>query len=162
MDSSKFKNAKKDALGFLRSMNTAVVATAFEHQPFASTVYYIADDDFNVYFSTKRNTIKSINTGLNKHVAFVVGSGPSHISIQARGTVEVLTGKEKKDAIRKLKFQKKNLGKNVWPTKNMSVFRDIPLLVLKVIPTEMLFMNLDCGQYPLSISHEYHQIIPQI
>ena len=158
----KYEEIKEDARNFIQHMNTAVIATAFEYQPFASTVYYLADDNFNIYFSTKRNTIKNINAAFNANIAFVVGTGPKHISIQARGAVKIVIGKEKNEILKKLKLQKKRLGSTEWPTKSMVPFKGRPPVVFKITPSELQFMNLDDTTYPRSLSREYHQVIPSI
>lgn len=153
--------ARKDALAFLREQNTVVLATAFEGQPFASTVYYFVDDDFNFYFATRQNTAKHNNVVLNPNVAFVVGAGPEHISVQARGIAAVLSGKERAKIRGELRRQKSRRGITSYPLKNMEPFARKDDVVVKIVPTELQFFNLDCARYLNSMSRQYYTFVPK-
>ena len=66
-------NTLRDARFFLRSHNTGVLATvSATGEPHASTVYYTADDDFNVYILTLINSRKFAAVQANPKVAFTV------------------------------------------------------------------------------------------
>lgn len=148
--------ARRDALAFLREQNTGVLATAFGGQPFASTVYYVVDDDFNFYFATRQNTAKNANVAVNPAVAFIVGTGPEHISVQVRGVAAVLSGRERGRIRGELRRQKSRSGITTYPLKNMEPFAGKNDIIIKIVPTELQFLNLDSARYPNSLSREYY------
>ena len=156
----------KEALSFLQQNNTAAITTVYRNIPFLSTIYYVVDEDFNFYFLTKRGTDKYLNLTLNSNVAVVVGTGPKQISVQARGNAEILDGKEKGLVIKKIieMVEKKEIKK--IPIKEMNRFSPNGNIlntevVVKVVPQQLIFMNLDDKSYPESISKEYHTILPK-
>lgn len=154
--------ARRDALAFLREQKTAVLATTFENQPFASTVYYVVGDDFNFYFATRQNTAKSANLPANDRVAIVVGTGPQHISVQARGLATMLSGKERAKIRGELRRQKSRHGITTYPIKSMALFAGKDDRIVKITPTELQFLNLDSKTYPSSTSREYHKLLPYV
>lgn len=155
----KYNDLEQDALDFLRENYVAVVATCFEGEPHASAVYYDVDHDFNVYFISKRNTWKAISTILNARMAFVVGTGPEHINVQARGNVEVLRDRARIGAINRMIVRFTTRRIENFPIQVMKNLRDEPNVVFKFTPDELTFMNLNSKKYPKSISAKYHKII---
>lgn len=148
-----------DALKFLRDNETAVVATSFESQPHASVVYYFVNDDFEIFFITKRNTHKNIHTAFNPKVALTIGFGPERINIQIRGLAELLEGDGKLDAIADIIANYTRKGIKTLPIQQMKELKSQHAVVYKVVPQEMSFMNLDCRRYRRSVSKSYHRFI---
>jgi uncharacterized protein YhbP (UPF0306 family) len=154
-----FNILEEDTYDFLRDGHTAVVATCLDSTPHATTVYYDIDKDFNFYYLTKRNTQKNIQTAFNPRVSLVVGTGPEHITVQARGRAEVLTDLEKEEAIDRMILRYTEIGVSKLPIQYMENLKDQAVVAYKVIPSEIMFMNMDCEKYRRSMSHSYHQII---
>lgn len=76
------------ALAFLKSHKAGVLATASaEGKPHASAIYYVADDDFNIYFFTLFNSRKFSAMQANPSVAFVVGTLDAPQTLQMEGVV---------------------------------------------------------------------------
>ncbi|MCE9541068.1 pyridoxamine 5'-phosphate oxidase family protein [Candidatus Kaiserbacteria bacterium] len=89
--------ARKSALDFLKSHKTGVLSTAsLEGQPHASAVYYMCDDDFNIYFVTLITSRKFAAIKANPKVAFVVGRQDVPQTVQLEGTAEEITYNEEK------------------------------------------------------------------
>ncbi len=66
-----------------------VLATADSHGlPQAAAIYLVADDDLNLYFVTKEETLKYRNLVANPHVAVVIYDAPNQSTIQATGTAK--------------------------------------------------------------------------
>jgi nitroimidazol reductase NimA-like FMN-containing flavoprotein (pyridoxamine 5'-phosphate oxidase superfamily) len=153
------EQSKSDALKFLRENTTAVVATSFNDEPRASTVYYFMDDDFNFYFVTKRNTSKYIHAEANPRAAIVVGTGPEHITIQAFGKVELLVEDDQREKVLgHLMEIREREHITLWPIEELENFKDRNKVIFKISPAQVLFMNLDSKKYPDSISTEYAEI----
>lgn len=64
---------RRDALSFLKSRKTGVLATVSrEWEPHASAVHYAADDNFNIYILTLINSRKYDALSAHPQVAFTV------------------------------------------------------------------------------------------
>ena len=149
-----------DALRFLQENSTAVIATSFKDDPKASTVYYHVDDDFNFYFVTKRNTSKYMNAEMNPKAAIVVGTGPEHISVQAHGRVELIVNDDEKNRIMNMLVGKQKLkGVRLWPIEELKNLKDGYKVLFKIIPNELLYMNLDSSKHPETITDDYMKVI---
>jgi nitroimidazol reductase NimA-like FMN-containing flavoprotein (pyridoxamine 5'-phosphate oxidase superfamily) len=152
---------KKDVLEFLRENTTAVVATSFNDEPRASTVYYYVDDNFNFYFVTKRNTSKYLNIEMNPHVALVIGTGPEHITVQVHGEGKFVADDEQKDTIlEKLLDILAREHVKLWPIDDMPSFKDRHKVVFKITPHKVLFLNLDSSTHTDSRSEDFIQVFP--
>lgn len=152
---------RKDALAFLWENTTAVIATSFNDEPKASTVYFWVDNEFTFYFVTKRNTSKYINIEMNPRAAIVVGTGPEHITVQAHGNAEIITDDEDRQEILDILTNirtKENI--QIWPIEEMEKFKDRNYVVFKIIPDNVTFMNLDSSKHPNSITTDYVEVFP--
>lgn len=144
---------------FLKNNNTAVIATVWNGEPHASTIHFESDEDMNIYFLSHRNTSKYLNISSHQRAAIVIGTGPKHISIQARGIVDIVVGDAEHEVLEQFKMLKEfNLIENA-PTENMAIFEGLDPVVFKFEPLEMTFMNLDDSAYPESLGKDYHKII---
>lgn len=156
MDTTKFR---EDALAFLKENYTTVIATSFNDEPRASTIYYYIDDEFNFYFITKRNTSKYINIEMNPRAAIVVGTGPDHITVQAHGSVElVLEDAEKEKILGRFVEIGKHNNIEAWPIEDLDKFKDRNTIFCKIKPKQVVYMNLDSKKYPNSHSEEYVEV----
>src|SRR3989344_1188220 len=80
---------RENALKFLKENHTMVLATvSHDGMPHAATVYYMVDENFDLYFSTGEETKKFLNIKDNSNVALVVGTGPDIKTIQGGGKAE--------------------------------------------------------------------------
>lgn len=92
MNEEKIKNQAREFL--FKNKLCALSTTAPGNRPEVSTVLYMADDDMNFYFVTRRQTRKFKNLLSNKNVALVIGVELSPFNIQAEGEAEPLEGKD--------------------------------------------------------------------
>lgn len=97
-------HARADALAFLKKHKTGMLATiASDYQVHASTVYYTADDDFNLYFLTLINSRKYQALQEHPQVAFTISAAdiPQTLQIEGMATDISLDEEEskKKDAL---------------------------------------------------------------
>ena len=150
---------KEEVLSFLKRNNTAVIATIQKGKPQASTIHYIVDDEWNIYFLTHRNTSKYVNISSNEQVAVVVGTGPKHITVQAMGIAIICAGEEMKRISRQFETLKESPSLQHWPVNEMAKFRDKNPVVFKFEPIELSFMNLDDDDYPYSKSVGYYHVM---
>ena len=148
---------KKEAFNFLKSHKTAVVATtSVDGEPQASTIYYVIDDNFDLYFLTGNETKKFKNLEKNNRIAFVIGVGPKPVTIQGSGKAELLKHPYTDDIIMRMS---ENLGlkeSRYWP------FFKLPegtASVFKIHPEWMVMVNLDIDQ-PAKYSEDFIRILP--
>lgn len=154
------KELKEDVLNFLQENSTAIVATVFKNRPRVSTVYFFVDDEFNFYFATKRKTSKYINISINPEVAVVVGTGPEHISVQAHGTADLIVNEEEKERLINMLVGKQNLkGVKLWPIDELKNLKDSYKVLFKVVPDELVYMNMDSQKHSGTVSNDFVKII---
>lgn len=93
------QDTRAEALAFLRSHKAAVLASVSrENTPHASAIYYVADEQFNVYFLTLLNSRKFAAMQANPHVALAVGTLEVPQTLQMEGTVTELRNPEEMGA----------------------------------------------------------------
>jgi len=81
---------------FLDDHSVGVLATANKAAiPYASTIYFVVEDDLSISFLTKEDTAKCRNMRENPNVALAVTDAQSQSTVQIAGTVQ-----EIKDASR--------------------------------------------------------------
>ena len=80
------ENARKEALAFLLRHKTGVLSTlSLEGQVQGRTVYYLADENFNVYIMTLINSRKFQALQANPKVAFTVSTPEVPQTLQIEG-----------------------------------------------------------------------------
>lgn len=150
------EKVKLRALEFLRGRNTMVVSSVSDlGEPQASTVYFTADNDFNLYFMTSKGSRKCQNLTANGKVAFVVGTGPEVITIQGGGVAESLEENEAKvffNLIEKVAFR----SPWQWP---VNLLAKEGYCTFKIKPNWMVWLNLHKEKYPDIASEEFYKII---
>jgi general stress protein 26 len=80
---------------FLRTHGIGVLATSSrEGKPHAATVYLTCDQQFNIYFVTKKDTQKSRNLQENGQAAIAIYDAASQTTVQAEGAAVAVTDVE--------------------------------------------------------------------
>lgn len=89
---------RTEALRFLQGHQAGVLATVgADGQPHASALYYICDDNFNLYFLTQSSSRKAQAIAANPRVAFTVGTQDIPQTVQIEGIAEEIQYQETKD-----------------------------------------------------------------
>ncbi len=147
---------KFSALQFLKSQNTMVLASISNNlESEAATVYFVPDENFNLYFMTSAKSRKAENLRINGKVAFVAGWGPEVITIQGGGLAKELEPKEaetfyaliKKTAIR---------SSSQWPVLQLA---KQGYSTFKITPSWMVYLNMEKEKHPEIASSEFYKII---
>lgn len=82
-------DARHAAQQFLADRKEGVLATTGpDGNPQASLVYYIADEDFNIYLLTLSASRKYMNVQKHPHVAFTVAETQAPQTVQLEGVAE--------------------------------------------------------------------------
>lgn len=132
------EKARKECLTFLRANEYGVVATIAENgAPQAATITYLIDDDFTIYFATRRTTRKYKNLEHANTIAMVVGAGPAAISVQLQGTTQVIEGEEREKTMERFLMKHESYYR---------IFLRMPgydFAVFKITPTWIRFFNIE-------------------
>lgn len=81
-------NSNKKVHEFLKHNPLGVVSTTDENgTPWGAAVYFIADDDFNIYFVTRAKTTKYENMKRGRVAAFTVADRATQTTVQLTGEV---------------------------------------------------------------------------
>ncbi len=75
---------------WLKEHKHCVLATSYEDRPWAATVNYIVDDDFNIYISTNPDSLKFKNLLNNQTVSLVIDDQTREGTLQIQGIAEFL------------------------------------------------------------------------
>ncbi len=107
MNTEEMHEAKKSAAAFLLRYSVGVLATTAEqYQVHASTIYYIADKDLNIYFLTSTESRKFAALRAHPQVAFVVSTPEVPQTLQIEGMAMDMTleqgAQEKKEELMQL------------------------------------------------------------
>lgn len=127
---------------FLRSKTTAVISTVSPAgQPMAATIYFVVDDDFNFYFTTKSFTRKNQNLETNPNVALVVGTQSEPVTAQIQGVATRITNQGEIDL--RMGQIEEIFAKNqyVAPLFQLAPPRN-EVLVYKITPNWMRWLDL--------------------
>jgi general stress protein 26 len=90
---------KRKAFAFLSKHRVASIATVTpEGTPMSAIVYYVVDEDLNLFFLTKTDTAKYVNIRNNPAVSMAICDEADLATVQVEGTAtevkqEVLIGK---------------------------------------------------------------------
>lgn len=83
--------ARAQALDFLKSHSAGVLSTVSEDgKAHGSAIYYVADENFNIYFLTLKTSRKCANLCANPSVALTVGRQDIPQTVQLEGVASVL------------------------------------------------------------------------
>lgn len=78
---------KPQITNFLLNHSVGVLATCSkEGAPYAAAIYFIIDQNLNIYFVSKQNTKKVANISENNHVSLAVYDQQSQTTVQIAGT----------------------------------------------------------------------------
>ncbi len=96
---------RRFVLEYLEEAKLMTVATAKDSEPWAASVWYVHDNELNLYFISRRSRRHSLELKENPHVAgtitkpHVIGSGEKVRGIQFEGVAHEATGKTLKKAL---------------------------------------------------------------
>ena len=132
------EKARKECLAFLKANEYGVVATIAKNgTPQAATVTYLIDDDFTIYFATRRTTRKYKNLEQNNAIAMVMGTGPAAISVQLHGTTEIIEGEAREKTMERFLMKHESYYR---------IFLKMPgydFAVFKITPTWIRLFNVE-------------------
>ena len=154
-----FKEAEREALEFLRSKNDVGVVATIDGSggPFASPVYYVMGEGFNVFFLTSKNTNKAQNLERNSKVAFSVGTGPEYASVMIRGLASSADSAEQNRVLPLFQEKMQKTNGADWPVRKLDELKEQNLALYKISPEHVTFLNLHSSQEPQSgTEHLYH------
>ena len=136
------QETKRKCMEFLQNKMTAVIATVTDtNTPAASTIYYTVDENFTLYFMTKKFTNKVKSLVNNQEVALVIGYDNEPVTVQFHGIAEQITDRE--EYARRFKELEKKIFRNeyVAPLFQLSE-ENKELLIYKITPIWLRWLDL--------------------
>jgi len=148
---------KKQVLAFLQNHRTAAIATVSKrNEPQVAAVNYIMDDEFNLFFITRKGSRKFENLEHSKRVGILVGNDPKVPAVvQIQGNAEILP-----DSHYMANFISKQIDVNDaqwWPILKT---RGLDFVLFKVTIDWLRWLNLDITGYPQTYMKDFQQVIP--
>ena len=100
---SDIEDAKVRAREFLDSIGTLTLATSSDDTPWAATVFFAADKDFNIYFVSDHRTQHGRDMAANESVSAAINpdvkSWDDVAGLQVRGKVSIVDGMARAKAL---------------------------------------------------------------
>lgn len=127
-------------------------------KPWGAAVYYLADEDFNIYFVTRAETYKYQNIEKNSHVALTVADSESQVTVQLSGEISTMPVQKYMDIFFDKFAAIRPEGDYKWapPVDKIHQGNYMPL---QLTPTKMQFA--DYGKHRIEAHGDYiEQIIP--
>lgn len=82
---------------WLESHKYCVIATSYQDKPWAATVNYTTDDSFNIYISSRPDSLKFQNILKNSRVCVVIDSQTREGTLQIQGIAKSLKPKSREE-----------------------------------------------------------------
>ena len=147
---------KKEALEFLKRNTTMVVATVAENGwPQYSLVYFVTNDDFDLYFLTSKKSRKYDNLRYSEKVSFVIGRGPEVVTIQGAGLAKELGAREAQtfyEVMEKIAIK----DAKQWP---LPILAKEGFATFKITPMWMSMLDLQNSYYADAKTENFHKIV---
>jgi general stress protein 26 len=97
--SSLSDESSRSMLDFLKEHPVGTLSTVDPNgEPHAVVIYYFTDDDFNITFTTKRETRKFDNLSHYNHAMLLAYESTSQTTVQVTGVVEEIVDKQESES----------------------------------------------------------------
>lgn len=151
-------DSRHKAYNFLKQHSMGVVSTSDKDgKPWGSAVYYIVDEEFNVYFVTRAETNKYQNIKHNTGVSFTVADASTKTTIQLKGEVNEISASDYMNNLFDKFMKVRHQDNHNWspPINKLHAGSFMPL---RIKPTYLQYA--DYGRQSTDVDHNYiEQII---
>ncbi|MDP3956371.1 MAG: pyridoxamine 5'-phosphate oxidase family protein [bacterium] len=149
---------REKAIEFLKKQQTAVISTVTaSSEPQSAAITFIVDNEFNLYFVTRKNSRKFKNIMHDSRVSVVVGFDPENLStLQMQGRAEILTANHLTIAATLMKKAIEHKH-NWWPLLKIT---GLDFVIVKVKINWARWLNFDIAFSPEGYKEDFHQVIP--
>lgn len=133
---------KTNFFEFVNSKQTAVIATISNTgKPSAATIYFLMDEDMNLYFMTKKFARKFENLQFDHEVALVIGIDNEPATVQIEGVASQII--EEKEVEQRLKQLQHKFFKNEYVAPLFQLSSDNhDIVIYKVTPKWIRWLDL--------------------
>jgi hypothetical protein len=159
MENEDIQKIRSEALSFLKDHKIAVLATAKpDGTPHAATVYYVVDDEFNIYFVTDSRSEKGQNISNNNKVGIAIGFGPEISTMQGGGTIiEGDTPYSPVEILGMIGHRLDQKEKRYWPVVKLNM---TSWQAYKIKLDWLTWLNMDIENAPANVYKEsFHKVI---
>lgn len=134
-------NTNQKVHDFLRDNPMGVVSTVSDDgTPWGAAVYFIADDDFNIYFVTRAETTKYQNVKQGRVAAFTVADRKTQTTVQLTGEVTEVSADDYMNNLFDKFMELRHSDDHNWspPINKVHVGKYMPL---RIKPTRLQYAN---------------------
>ncbi len=144
---------------FLSKHQMGVLSTAgMEHTVWGAAIYFVADDDLNIYFVTRTGSFKYKNIKVQPYAALTVTDSESQVTVQLSGEVSRMSIEKYMDIFFNRLADVRPDGDYHWapPVDKVNKGNYIPL---QLVPSHLQYA--DYGKHRIEVCGNYiDQIIP--
>ncbi len=131
------KDAKQKVKEFLAEHPAGVLSTVGkDSSPYSTTIYFVADNELNIYFLSKSETKKIENIKVNNRVMLVGFEAKTQTNVQISGTAQELKdGSDSQNIFQQiLEITRKTSGAEVPPVSKLFAG---PYVIYKIKPKQI-------------------------
>ncbi len=144
---------QKHVYDFLKHHHMGVLSTVTENnKPWGSAIYFVVDEDFNIFFVTRMKTFKYQNLDANPYVALTVADEENQTTVQLMGKISKVPAEDYMDIVftRLAAIQPK--GDINWSPPLMKVHKG-DYMPLRITPSKLQYANYK--KQSSDIDHKY-------
>lgn len=128
---------KHETYTFLQEHQLGVISTiSSDNKPWGAAIYYVVDEDLNIFFLTHTSSKKYQNMLHTLSVAFTVADDYKQTTVQMAGTIKELEVGEEHDAAYQKLAHVRPPGQFAW-VPPVSKMHDGDRVLLKLIPEKV-------------------------
>ena len=138
---------------FLKSNHMGILSTVTEEgKPWGSAIFFVVDEDFNIFFVTRMETFKYQNMDKNSYAALTVADHETLTTVQLSGKITRVPAENYMDVIFNKLAAIEPKGKSDWTPPLMKVHKG-DYIPLQLTPSTLQYA--DYSTRSSDIDHEY-------
>ena len=149
----------KRVVTFLKDHPMGILSTSNrDGEPWGAAVYFLVDDDFNIYFVTRHDSRKYQNMEKNPYASLTVADSETQVTVQLSGDITTMPVQKYMDVFFDKFANMRPEGDYQWapPVDKVHSGSYMPL---QLTPTKMQYA--DYGKHRIEVNGNYiEQIIP--
>lgn len=151
-------SANQHVHDFLKQHHMGILSTVTgDNKPWGSAIYFVVDDEFNVFFVTRQQTFKYQNIEKNPFAALTVADDEGQTSVQLAGEISKVAVEDYMDVVFTRLAAVRPKGDNNWAPPVEKVYKG-DYIPLRLTPTKLQYA--DFKELSTDFDHQYiEQII---
>ncbi len=135
------KAGQKHAYDFLKLNHMGILSTSTDDcKPWGSAVYFVVDEDFNIFFVTRMKTFKYQNLDKNPYAALTVVDEETQTTVQLMGKISKVPIADYKDIVFTKLVAIRPKGDPNWAPPIEKVHKG-DYIALRITPSKLQYAN---------------------